>query len=87
METRKLLCYDEFKAVTLAEGTYNIEGIRGKYNDTDQFWVTSFTVASGIQSVKMEKDDNATIYNLAGQKVDNSYKGLIIKNGKKMLQK
>jgi hypothetical protein len=35
----------------------------------------------------MEKDDNATIYNLAGQKVDNSYKGLIIKNGKKMLQK
>ncbi len=86
-DTKVIMLYDEFKAVTLAEGTYNIEGIRGKYNDTDQFWVTSFTVASGIQSVKMEKDDNATIYNLAGQKVDNSYKGLIIKNGKKMLQK
>ena len=28
----------------------------------------------------------ATIYNLAGQQVDASYKGVVIKNGKKIVQ-
>jgi hypothetical protein len=43
--------------------------------------------ASAIQNVKVaEKADNA-IYNLAGQKVSASYKGFVIKNGKKYIQK
>ncbi len=41
---------------------------------------------SGINVAKVD-EKNAPAYNVAGQKVDNSYKGLIIKNGKKMLQK
>ena len=42
---------------------------------------------SAIQNVKVaEKADNA-IYNLAGQKVSASYKGFVIKNGKKYIQK
>ena len=86
-DTKVIMLYDEFKAVTLAEGTYDIEGIRGKYNDTDQFWVTSLTTTSGIQSVKMGEDANAPIYNLAGQKVGVGYKGLVIMNGKKVIQK
>lgn len=42
----------------------------------------------GINNVKAE-DNAATgkIYNLAGQRVDNNYKGIVIKNGKKMIQK
>ena len=39
-----------------------------------------------IQSVKAAQNDGA-IYNLAGQKVNASYKGVVIKNGKKFLQK
>ena len=41
---------------------------------------------SGINAVKYTNNTNNVIYNLAGQKVDNNYKGLVIKNGKKMIQ-
>jgi hypothetical protein len=43
--------------------------------------------ASGIQAVKTVKVDNGFIYNLAGQRVDANYKGVVIKNGQKMIQK
>ena len=39
-----------------------------------------------IHTVKAEKADNTT-YNLSGQKVSTSYKGVVIKNGKKLIQK
>ncbi len=41
---------------------------------------------TGIEGVFVEKTDNA-IYNLAGQKVDNSFKGIVIQNGKKFIRK
>ena len=31
--------------------------------------------------------NNGAIYNLAGQKVNENYKGIVIKNGKKYIQK
>ena len=31
--------------------------------------------------------DNAPMYNLAGQRVSKSYKGIVIQNGKKMIKK
>ena len=43
--------------------------------------------ASGIQAVKTVKAGNGFIYNLAGQRVDANYKGVVIKNGQKMIQK
>lgn len=43
---------------------------------------------SGIESVKTTaKAGNNAIYNLAGQKVGKDYKGLVIKNGRKLIQK
>jgi hypothetical protein len=42
---------------------------------------------AGIKTVKTVKTGNGLIYNLAGQRVDASYKGLVIKNGQKMIQK
>lgn len=47
---------------------------------------TEATLA-GIKTVKTEKSGNGLIYNLSGQRVDGSYKGLVIKNGQKMIQK
>ena len=41
---------------------------------------------SGINTVKTQVENNV-IYNLAGQKVDENYKGIVIKNGKKYFQK
>ncbi len=44
--------------------------------------------ATGINAINAATiDANAPAYNLAGQKVDKSFKGIIIKNGKKMIQK
>ena len=47
---------------------------------------TADTLA-GIKTVKTEKVNNGYIYNLSGQRVDESYKGLVIKNGQKLIQK
>ena len=41
----------------------------------------------GIVPVKAVNNGNSLIYNLAGQRVDASYKGLVIKNGQKSIQK
>ena len=41
----------------------------------------------GITRVLDVKVANGAIYNLAGQKVDKSFKGVVIQNGKKMIQK
>jgi hypothetical protein len=43
--------------------------------------------AAGISTVKTAKTGNGQIYNLAGQRVDKSYKGLVIKDGKKTIQR
>ena len=43
--------------------------------------------ASAIKTVKAAKKFNGAIYNLAGQKVNASYKGVVIKDGKKYIQK
>ena len=42
---------------------------------------------TGINNVNAAKAENAVRYNLAGQKVSNDYKGVVIENGKKMLNK
>ena len=42
---------------------------------------------TAIQTVKSAKADNGAIFNLAGQKVNASYKGVVIKDGKKYIQK
>lgn len=43
---------------------------------------------TGIGQVEVEKSaENGDIYNLAGQRVDASYKGVVIKNGKKYVNK
>lgn len=44
------------------------------------------STTTGITAPKSVKATAATTYNLAGQKVDSTYKGVVIKNGKKMLQ-
>ena len=42
--------------------------------------------ATAIKSVKAGVDANAPVYNLAGQKVNKNFKGVVIQNGKKMVK-
>ena len=61
----------------------------GRNGNTGTF-VTTLKVTRGgttaIENVKVQMADGV-VYNLAGQKVGNDFKGIVIKNGKKMLQK
>ena len=45
-------------------------------------------LTTGINGVKVNQNaSNAPVYNLGGQRVSNSYKGVVVKNGKKMIRK
>ena len=61
-----------------------------KYSGTGNILISSIEItpanASGISTVKANVENNSAIYNIAGQKVAKDYKGLVIKNGKKMIQ-
>ena len=41
---------------------------------------------TGVESIKTNQVKNGAIYNLAGQRVDENYRGIVIKNGKKVMQ-
>jgi len=44
-------------------------------------------VVEGISTIKAETTTDAPVYNLQGQRVDASYRGVVIQNGKKAIQK
>lgn len=46
-----------------------------------------FTSSDGINTIKTNQRSDMTRYNTRGQKVDSSYKGLVIQGGKKYIQK
>lgn len=54
-------------------------------------FITKFVIvsngASGVSEVKQVKVGNGFVYNLDGQRVDDSYKGIVIKNGQKFIQR
>ena len=63
--------------------TYNF------YASGTKYAVKGFSYESDATSIQeaVKVVSNGAVYNLAGQKVDENYKGVVIKNGKKMLQK
>lgn len=72
--------------------TFNAEANKSYYifctGSKLTFFGYTFTSATGIESVKASVNTaNGETYNLAGQKVDASAKGLVIKNGKKFVNK
>jgi hypothetical protein len=79
------------KSVVPAEaaGSKVIKMARSK-TQTNLF-IIKMTITSGgttgISTVQTIKVDNEAVYNLAGQKVDANYKGVVIKGGKKFFQK
>lgn len=64
-----------------------------KYNttyelDKDNILISLNGKTTGITNITTdEAAKNAPVYNLAGQKVTKAYKGVVIKNGKKMIKK
>lgn len=44
-------------------------------------------VVSGVDNITVDKNVDASAYNVAGQRVNDAYKGIVVKNGKKYLNK
>lgn len=65
-------------------GTAKLNGLR--ISDANGFFGDDY-VQSGIDDIIVDTDNNAPIYNLLGIQVDENYKGIVIKNGKKYIQR
>lgn len=87
-----------FEGFTVDEKYYGTYTFNVKANSTYKVWCDGSKLgfygfelkegsATGIQNAKAEKASNGVAYNLAGQKVAKDYKGVVIKDGKKMIQK
>ena len=57
------------------------------FNEETKEVLETVTPATGINTLNAAKAENGAIYNIAGQKVNAGYKGLIIMNGKKFVNK
>ena len=81
------------------EFTFGLKGAEGgsiftfqKYSGTGNIMISSIEIApageTGISNLKVtDKAATGAIYNLAGQKVNENYKGVVIQNGQKRIQK
>lgn len=92
---QKIMIFDKFNKVggvaELTEGEkYTVTGLYGAiFKGTPEILPTQAVVpgsSTGITNITTSAADNAPIFNLAGQKVSKSYKGVVIKAGKKMIQ-
>lgn len=92
---QKIMIYDKFNKVggvaELTEGEkYTVTGLYGAiFKGTPEILPTQAVVpgsSTGITNITTSAADNAPIFNLAGQKVGKSYKGVVIKAGKKIIQ-
>ncbi len=87
--------YDSFKKLTGAEivkGSENniVTGILVVYKDTYEIYPITVDgiVTTAITDLKTDSANaQAPVYNLAGQRVQPSYKGVVIQNGKKFIQR
>ena len=73
---------DKGEVVTITTANMTVEAV-GSSTPTD---ITPDLGGSGISTVKAE-NANAVRYNMAGQKVNDSFKGIVIENGRKFMSK
>ena len=91
---QKVQLYDKFQVsdlATLTDGeTYTVQGLFGAmYNNVPEILMTKKVAeTTGINNITTDATlENAPAFNLAGQKVGKAYKGVVIKAGKKFVQK
>ena len=62
---------------------------KGKYeiNSNNQIYSINGATSAGVKNITVEQNVNAPAYNLAGQRMNDAYKGIVVKNGKKYLNK
>ena len=92
----KIELYNKFKLDIIipsdTDKKYDVTGILGIFNGTNQLNLLSIeeNTGTGIDGVTVDNsefDENAPVYNLAGQLVSKNAKGILIQNGKKFIRK
>lgn len=68
----------------LQEYGMGIQGAAAKLTKVE--WIKADTLTGISNATVAPATKSSKIYNLAGQQVDASYKGVVIKNGKKYVQ-
>ena len=69
-----------------ADNIYDVKGILVIYKTNYQIYPIVVTSTVGIENI-IADDADAPAFNLAGQRVGNDYKGVVVKNGKKIIRK
>lgn len=82
---------DDLSAKADDGNKYDVKAIFESVNNEGKPQLTLlgfYEIANGITSVtRQESNSDATIYNMSGQRVGKSYKGLVVKAGKKYIAK
>lgn len=83
---------DAYKDLSSFEGVQNqtVKGIVSLFKGQPQITIINIEKTTGIDKVnKLDSaiNDNAPMYNLAGQRVGKEYKGVVIQNGKKFINR
>jgi hypothetical protein len=68
-----------------AAGTYDITFVFNP--ESKELYATADEATVGINTVKLSNNDNTVMFNLQGQRVTNSFRGIAIRNGRKMIVK
>ena len=75
----------EVYANSLVEDIMKAGNADGESNFTEYY--PAWKSPTAIHTIKTDASNTSAFYNLSGQKVDSSYKGIVISNGRKMMQK
>lgn len=83
---------DAYDDLSTLEGANNktVKGIVSMFKGNYQITIISIDTTTGIDNLNAENktlNENAPMYNLAGQRVDKTYKGVVIQNGKKFIKR
>ena len=83
---------DAYNDLSTLEGANNktVKGVVSMFKGNYQITIISIDTTTGIDNLNAESkalNDNAPMYNLAGQHVDKTYKGVVIQNGKKFINR
>lgn len=86
----------DYAGITVSDKYYGTYSFTVKAGSTYKVWCDGsklgfygfeLTDATSVKAIKNVTENNGEVYNLAGQKVNANAKGLVIKNGKKFVNK
>ena len=83
-------CMNKTITLNLADGNYEwgVQTVNAAQRGSVFAKGDNFTVVgAGISDIKAETVGKNVMFNIAGQRVNSNYKGVVVKNGAKMLQK